>query len=454
MNKRVSVSLLLLVVFSAGFYGAIKIKQVSSAYVFGYPLVLMDLTRKAQLGEAGSIGAYKTNHFTHIQVFPDHSFRNVVRPNNDTLYSVAWLDLAPEPMILSVPDMQGRYYVMPLMDAWTNVDVSIGKRLSGTAAGDFLISGPNWQGAVPAGLKHIVANTNMNWIIGRIQTNGKTDIPVVNRFQEQFFLTPLSRWNERKPNPNLFFKRDDISQTVNPSQQLEEMSGADFFKYLAGLVEQQRAAPEDAEMIETLGKLQLDSQTVFGDIERGLIDFAVKLTRAKVRQAITNRRANENGWRVIRDTIGEYGTNYNLRAAVAMVGLGAIPPAEASFPNTSLDSQGQALNGQHSYKLHFAPNQTPPVNAFWSLSMYDKHGFFIKNPINRYVLGDRDSMTYNPDGSLDIIIQRVEPENQQSNWLPAPKGEFELTMRVYHPKNEFIDGRWQLPAVERLNSQP
>ena len=187
-----------------------------------------------------------------------------------------------------------------------------------------------------------------------------------------------------------------------------------------------------------------------GPLDAMLLDLAKNLTDKGLKKSLEQGRELENGWAVQRDTIGDYGTNYAVRAAVAMVGLGALPPAEASYPNTSRDSEGGLLAGDYSYRLHFPAGQTPPVNAFWSLTMYDEDGFLVANPIGRYTLGDRDKLTFNEDGSLDLLIQHEAPAANQSNWLPAPKGRFALTMRLYSPKEAFLSGRWQLPAVERI----
>jgi len=453
--SKIKIGLFVAVVLvTLGVYSISKIKQASDATIFSYPLVLMDLTRQTQLNQQSTITAkslYRTNHFTHIQIFPDHSFRNVVRPNNDTLYSIAWLDLSDEPIVLSVPEMDDRYYVMPLMDAWTNTNPIIGKRMSGTQAGDYLISGPNWQGAVPASLKQVTANTNMTWIIGRIQTNGSSDIPTVAALQNQFKLTPLSHWDNKNSNPNLIIASKTLNESLAPMEQIESMSADTFFRLGSKLVKQQPPTANDQNTLNIFNQLGFsleDKRPHF--LDRYLIDFAFNLTKSKFRQSLNERPANENGWKVMRDVIGDYGTDYKVRTAVAMVGLGAVTPNEASYPTTSIDSTGQSLTGKHRYRIRFAAGQTPPVRAFWSLSMYSKQGFFIENPINRYSIGDRNALNFNTDGSLDLIVQHQQPDDTQANWLPAPEDEFELTLRIYHAKDAFLNGSWQLPAVERL----
>ncbi len=187
-----------------------------------------------------------------------------------------------------------------------------------------------------------------------------------------------------------------------------------------------------------------------GVLDRFLLEKSIGLTIEKLQKAMRRNDKLENGWRVHRKIIGNYGDHYDIRGAVAMFGLGALPPEEAVYPNTNMDSDGKLLNGNARYKIHFAPGQIPPAAAFWSLSMYDKRGFFIDNPIRRYVIGDRDPLEYNQDGSLDLFIQHEAPQGKESNWLPSPADGFELTMRMYSPKAVFIRGDWTLPAIERL----
>jgi hypothetical protein len=344
---------------------------------------------------------------------------------------------------------------MPLMDAWTNVFATVGKRSYGTQAGHYLIAGPQWQGTVPDNTVRIDSPTDMVWIIGRIQTNGKADIPNVAELQEQFTLTPLDRWHQRLANPSNPVVQRASQSALDPYQQIEQMTAAEFFSLLAALMTEQRAGPQDGPAMEGLVKIGVIPGLEFEAdqlswMDHYLLDYALKVTRSAIKERLKGDRALENGWAVQRDTIGEYGTDYAMRAAVAMIGLGALPPAEASYPNTAVDSQGAVLSGSHSYRLHFPAGETPPVNAFWSLTLYDQDGFLVANPIGRYTLGDRDELVYNADGSLDLHIQQVAPREGQANWLPTPEGNFALTLRIYHPKPEFLDGSWQLPAVERL----
>ncbi len=434
---------------------AIKgLKEGAQAYLFGYSIVVMDLTKKSMTDP--NHGRAPINHFAHIQGFPDHEFRLVVRPNNDTLYSNAWIDLSKEPLVLSVPDTAGRYYVMPFMDAWTNVFASVGKRETGTGPGHYLVAGPDWRGEVPADTKFIRSPTNMTWLIGRIQTNTEKDFKNVYKLQNKITLTPLSRWGSGKANKG-YYIRDKGSKTPrdNPSLMVERMSVETFFSKLSLLMGEHPQAILDAPVLETLAKFNIEPGKPFeinslGFFRRLLLNKAVDLSRDKLKQIADSDRSTENNWGVVREGIGVYGDNYQIRAFVSLIGLGALTPKEAAYPNSQKDRDGQPLSGKNRYRIHFDAGKTPPVDAFWSLTVYDKEGFLIKNPINRYAIGDRDPLKYNEDGSLDILIQYEQPTQNASNWLPAPSDLFAVTLRLYMAKENFLNGDWKLPPIERI----
>jgi len=444
----------LALVIIAGVYSVGYIKRVADAYIFGYPLVIMDLTRQVMEDEWSGEPARK-NNFNHIQSFPDHTFKNVVRPNNDTLYSIAWLDLSAGPLVLSVPDTADRHYVIPLMDAWSNVFASVGKRTTGTQAGNYMIAGPDSSAPAPSGMTKISAPTNMVWVIGRIQTNGKSDISAVTQLQQGFTLTALTDWHNSIITRGLGEVVGTHSGKQDPYQQLENMPPAAFFGRLSQLMNAQPASDEDRSAVDNLASIGVNTGETFeasqlSFIERLLAEQAIALTHKKIKQSLNDKSRLENGWAVQRDSIGNYGIDYTTRAVVAMIGLGALPPAEASYPNTVVDSRQRELSGQHQYRIHFPANALPPIDAFWSLSMYDEDGFFIDNPINRYAIGDRDALQYNSDGSLELLIQKTPPASGTHNWLPAPTDKFALTMRLYSPKAGFLNGSWTLPSVERI----
>jgi hypothetical protein len=453
-HKLFKASAVLTLVVIAGAYSVNYMKRVADAYIFAYPLVIMDITRQVMEAEWREEPRRK-NNFNHIQRFPDHTFKNVVRPNNDTLYSIAWLDLSEGPLVLSVPDTGGRHYVIPLMDAWSNVFTSVGKRTTGTQAGTYLINGPDTSVATPTGMTPIISPTNMVWIIGRIQTNGESDIPAVAALQTDFTLTTFNDWQQGQITQGYGEVTGTSGDQKDPYSQLENMSPNDFFYLFSELIKEQPASDQDTVALENLASIGGKAGVTFDVnqlslMQRLLAEQAISMTHQKIKQTLNDKSRLENGWSVQRDSIGNYGTDYITRAVVAMIGLGALPPAEASYPNTLMDNQQRPLSGEHNYRIHFAANALPPVDAFWSLSMYDEDGFFIANPIDRYAIGDRDALQYNDDGSLDLWVQNAPPTAGTANWLPAPSGHFALTMRLYLPKEHYLNGGWQLPDVTRL----
>ena len=232
------------------------------------------------------------------------------------------------------------------------------------------------------------------------------------------------------------------------------MSASEFLQLLAQLMIDQPSAAEDANYLAQLTGIGLLAGQRFeveklSALDAWLLDQGKKIAHNRVKAALESREL-ENGWAVARVGIGSYGTDYGARTGVAMIGLGALPPEEAMYPNAMLDGDGRPLSGDHSYRIHFPPGQTPPVDAFWSLTMYDGDGFLVDNPIGRYTLGDRDALHFNADGSLDILIQHAAPESPRANWLPAPADKFAVTMRLYLPQAYVLDGGWPLPPLERL----
>lgn len=436
-------------ILSAGLIILKDLKAGSQTYLYGYPLLVMEKSRLAMQGDDGF-----RNEFLHRHNLPDHSFRLVVRPNNDTLYSIAWLDLSNEAQVLSVPDMGERYYVMPFMDAWTNVFATVGTRETGMRKGDYLITGPNWKGVVPEGLPQIKAPTNMVWLIGRIQINGDLDIAPVNAIQKRFKLASQTQWLAGEIQE--FYTSDtlNLDQTLSPNKQVEAMTSTEFFTELSRRLNTQATLSGDESILETLAHVGVIPGQDFNKENHGwlktkLYNFAFKVTKKKLIEKLENGRSKENGWNITRNVIGNYGTNYNFRAAITKVGLGALPPVEAIYASALVDFKEQTLSGGNQYLIHFPAGQMPPVKAFWSITMYDEDGFLVESSINRYLIGDRDPLKYNDDGSLDIVIQYEQPEKNTENWLPTPKGTFALTMRLYLPKKSILDGSWKLPPLVR-----
>ncbi|WP_363349209.1 DUF1254 domain-containing protein [Methylocystis echinoides] len=428
------------------------------AYVYFYPLVTMDVTRKVMTNvEPGKKpGAGPMNAFAHVREYPPADFHDVVRPNFDTLYSIAWLDLTKEPIVMSAPDTKGRYYLLPLLDMWTDVFASPGKRTTGTAAGHFAITPQGWKGKLPKNVERIDAPTPYVWVVGRTQTNGPKDYAAVHEVQDGYKLTPLSRWGKPEK-PAAPFKPDPgVDMKTPPMEQVDSMPAAKFLGYGAELMKANPPHVTDWSQIARLKRLGIEPGKSF-DGEKADPKIKAALERARV-DALAEMKAKTptlarvvNGWQMNTDTMGVYGDYYLKRAIVAQIGLGANQPEDAIYPFNLADSEGQPLKGGSPYVLHFAKGELPPVEAFWSLTMYDDKGFQIPNPINRFAIGDRDPLAYNPDGSLDIYIQPASPgPDREANWLPAPaSGGPSVTMRLYAPKPEALDGRWAPPAIRR-----
>ncbi|MCK9930951.1 DUF1254 domain-containing protein [Frankia sp. Mgl5] len=432
------------------------------AYIFAYPLVTMELTRlQATNVEPGAApGRAPMNQFAHVREFPDADFRMVVRPNFDTLYSSAWVDLTEGPVVVSAPDTDDRYYMLPVLDMWTDVFATPGKRSSGTAAADWALVPAGWSGRLPAGVGRIDAPTPHVWIIGRTQTNGEADYDAVHKVQDGFQLSHLADWGRAPIAATARAVDPDIDMTTPPLDVINAMTGEEFFRRAAELMKLHPPHVTDWSQIRRMRVLGLVPGESFDPNRQGrAVRDAIAAVPRTAQEAMTARVSTmatvSNGWQTNTDSIGVYGNYYMKRAAVAMIGLGANPAEEAVYPLLLTDADGDPLDGSVDYVLRFERDELPPVSAFWSITMYDEHGFQVANRLNRFALGDRDPLTYNADGSLDLHIQHASPGSaRESNWLPAPLGPLGVTMRLYEPDPAVLCGAWSPPAVRKAASRP
>lgn len=426
------------------------------AYIYAYPLVLMHMTKEAMTATPYPTGhgAAPINQFDHIATFPTPKTKTVVRPNMDTLYSVAWLDLSKGAHILSIPKMEDRYYIFQILDAWTEVIANPGTRTTGKEAQTYLLVGPNETEQLPADIKKIMSPTNLVWIIGRVQTNGTKDITHVNKLQKEFTLRPLS--NSGKPlslgKPQTFSVEDFVPQRV-PAEEIFGIDAEVFFPLFAKLLKENPPHQEDAALIADLKKIGLTEPINLSDknshtpLIKGL-RRAVRDAQEMIKTTAHQTSGVVNGWKTESKNIGTYGVEYLARARTAYLFLGANKPEDALYPTTFIDQNGNFLRGENCYKIHFKKDELPPVNAFWSITLYGPDNFLVENRINRFALGDRDPLVFNRDGSLDIYIQHDSPgKNNESNWLPAPKKTFNLSARLYWPKESALIGTWHMPPV-------
>ena len=424
-----------------------------AAYTYLYPLVTMDLTRLQLTNVAKPEGlATPMNTFRSLPAFPDADLKVVVRPNFDTLYSSAWLDLTKEPMIVSTPDTHGRYYLLPMLDMWTDVFASPGWRTSGTQAGNFAVVPPGWTGTLPAGVVRINAPTPYVWIIGRTKTDGPPDYAAVHAIQAGYKITPLSGWG--KPTEPVTGTVDtSVDMKTPPKIAVDTMSAEKFFAYAADLMKLQPPHLTDQPIIAQMEQIGIEPGKSF-DLDKA--DPAIKAglesapqdAQALMAYKVPTLARVVNGWSMNTDTMGVYGNFYLKRAIVAQFGLGANLPEDAIYPLNLVDDTGKPLDGSHTYVLHFTKDALPPVNAFWSITLYDDQGFQVANNLNRFAVSSWMPFKYGADGSLDLYFQSADPgAAKDSNWLPAPKGSFNLTMRLYAPKSDALTGKWNPPPV-------
>ncbi len=431
------------------------------AYVYLYPLVTMDVTRRQATNiEAGkAFGRGPMNMFVNVPAFPPADFRDVVRSNFDTLYSIAWLDMARDAVVVSVPDTGGRFYLLPMLDMWSDVFASPGWRTTGTQAGHFLLTPPGWSGSVPEGMTRINAPTPTVWIIGRTKTDGPSDYEAVHKIQAGFKVTLLSDWG-KAPRPVEAQIDPGVDMKTAPKLQVDSMSAAKFFAYAAELLKIHPPHVTDQPIIAQIKRIGIepgksfDAATLPPAVTKGL-EGAPESARKLMEWKVASLARVANHWSMNTDTMGVYGNYYLKRAIVAQVGLGANLPEDAIYPLNLGDEAGRPLDGSSKYTIQFEKGAAPPVNAFWSITLYDQDGFQVANSLNRFAVSSWMPFKYNPDGSLTLHLQNESPgAEREANWLPAPKGPFNLTMRLYGPKSEALTGRWNPPPVTKVQALP
>jgi hypothetical protein len=418
----------------------------------------MELTRRqmTNVPDAHSVSMRApVNQFAHARAFPRAESREVVRFNFDTLYSMAWLDLRHEPVVLSLPETD-RYCLVPVYDMWTDIFAVPGTRTTGGRARDFALVSPDWAGELPDDVELIRSPTPVAWIIGRTQTNGPDDYQNVHRIQDGYRLTPLSAWGQEYVPPSEVPTEQDIDDTTPPLDQVNAMSGVEFFTRLADLLKIHPPHPNDYPIVHRMQALGLRPGQDFAvdaldaDVIEA-INAAPQVAQDDIRRTLLDGSLGtiRNGWSWGQN-LGTYGTSYRLRALVTFGGLGANLPEDAIYPNAFADANGEPFSGTHDYVLHFDEDELPAVDAFWSLTMYDGDGFQVANPIDRFVIRDRDQFNYNADGSLDFYLQHTPPSpDKEANWLPAPSGPFAPMLRLYSPRGEVLRGSLNPPPIKR-----
>jgi hypothetical protein len=437
------------------------------AYVYLYSLVTMDITRKqfTNVEPGKEFGKGPMNMFVSVPEYPPANFKGVVRSNFDTLYSIAWLDLTKEPMMVSAPDTGGRYYLLPMLDMWTDVFTSPGWRTTGTGAATYIVTPPGWRPdlsdrfieefRLPKDTQRINAPTSYVWIIGRTKTDGPADYPAVHKIQAGYKVTPLSEWG-RTPKPIEVKVDPSVDMKTPPKAQVDTMPAGKYFAYAAELLKVNPPHITDEPIIAQMRRIGIEPGKSF-DIEKASpavskgLEGAPEAAQKLMEWKIPTLARVANHWSMNTDTMGVYGNYYLKRAIVTQVGVGANLPEDAIYPLNLGDEAGRSLDGANRYAIHFSKESLPPVRAFWSITLYDPEGFQVANSLNRFAVSSWMPFKYNTDGSLDLYIQKESPgRDREANWLPAPEGAFNLTMRLYSPKSEALTGRWNPPPITRM----
>jgi hypothetical protein len=436
------------------------VKKAVAAYVYAYPLITFDMVRQHETNTEVPTGAAAPMGLViKMRKYPAVDDHAAAAPNTDTLYTLAWLDVSEEPMVLGVPDMGDRYYMLPLMDGYSEIIDVIGASEAGEDKQEYLIVSKGWKGEVPAGMTKIESETAMIWVCGRIYCLGTPeDYAAAHKLQDQIKLYPLSaHGTEYVPPRGVVDPSFDMESAVK--DQVGSMTIEDYFTYFAELLVKNPPHEADGDMLEQLAEIgivpgQKFDLSALSKLDQKMLKEVPKL--AKVEMGLhLKKQPTTNGWLYFTDGVGNFGTDYLTRGMACLLGPGWNRPSDAIYPLTLKDADKKSYDGsKHSYIMHFEKGQLPPIsgNGFWSLTLYDKSMFFVPNAIDRYTLSQRDTLITNKDGSIDIYIQAETPGKEKAaNWLPAPKGEFVMVLRLYGPSHKapsILDGSWEPPPVQ------
>jgi hypothetical protein len=421
------------------------------AYVYGYPLLLMEATETALLAE----NKLPVNTLFNQQTPVTAADTTVVRPNVNTLYSMAFLNLSKGPEVLTLPNTQGNYVLMQILDAWTNVIADPGTTATGSAPQEYVIVGPNWKGALPAGATPIYSSTDLVWILGRTGLNPSVpgNLAAVNALQAQYGLNPVVSSAGSTVETGSVFGLSSLTKG-SPPQVVQGLSAQAYFQDLSQAMVQNPASAQDTAAVRHFATIGLVPGQPFipTPTASAVLPIVPQLALQMIAAKEQNLGTNEHRWQVILKGIGTYGVKYLDRAAVADQGLGANLPATAVYPTTSVDSRNQPLNGSNTYHLHFAAGQIPPVSAFWSLTLYDSSGNLEANPQGVYTLSSY-TVKRNSNGSLDLYVGPTQPAGvNAANWLPSLSGPYDLTLRLYGPASRVLKGNWKPPLVTLVSA--
>jgi len=430
------------------------------AYLYGYPLITFDIARMQQTNVAVPDAEHAPmGQMIRMRTYPAVDNHCCAAPNADTLYTEAWLDVSREPSVLSIPDMGNRYYIIPRLDGYSEVFSVASPPTTGYKAQTYAITGPGWTGTLPPGVTQVKSATGMVWVLERVYCTGTPeDYKSVHALQDKFSVVPLSSYGKPyTPPPGQVDPNFDMKTAVR--KQVDALDIDAYFTRLAQLMKTNPPTPQDAPMVARMAKIGLVAgqdydPSKLGGFDKEAIKAVPKLALLKMVKLLKEQKTT-NGWLYFTTGVGNWGTDYPLRAMGNMLGPGWNRPQDAMYPLSQKDANGDDYNGaEQKYVIHFDKGQFPPVKAFWSLTLYDPEFFFVPNSINRYELSQRNKFITNKDGSVDMYLQAESPgKSKEDNWLPAPKGKFVLVMRLYWPTStppSILDGSWKPPAVTKV----
>ena len=427
------------------------------AYVFAFPM-LMGYRFAFGTFLVPSLPSYRgpANEMHGTATTLDPTFKDVITPNADTPYSMALLDLRAEPMVLEVPEVMDRYYVMQFVDLYGTNPYYVGSRATGSSAGAYLIAGPRWDGEVPEGFDDVLrCETELVFVIGRTQLFGPDDLDDVAALMSRYRLRPLSAWQGGVPQQAPAYDWPVWDDAASRDER--------FVGFVNRLLEWcQPPHPSEVELLERFASIGIGAGLAFdvdalNDKTRAALDAGVQSARAAIEARVGDLGPKVKGWTSV-SALGNrdfFDGDYLLRAAGAMAGWGGNDKVEAFYPLAREDSEGRPLDGSERYRLTL--ETLPPAKAFWSVTMYDTSydgtaGYLVENPIDRYLINSTTAgLVRGADGSLTIVMQHERPddESETANWLPAPDGPFYVAMRIYWPEEAALDGTWELPPIVR-----
>lgn len=445
---------------SNNFAQSVNVWEIAKeAYIFSFPLIIMDATKTAGTNTIKPTDKKApANQFLHAKTLATAKFREVVTPNVDTVYSQLFIDLSRDAVVIHKP-ASTRFLSLEIMNAWSDCETVLGT--GGYDTDDertYLLTGPNFTGTIPDGMKQVKLSTNIGWILGRTVCFGEDDLPNVYALQSQLTSKTLTAYINNSDMPDGVHNPE--YDNLVPINYALSLGAKDFFDKVNALLAQNPAYEADEEVLARISRIGVGAglkfdYSILGDDAESKWQAMKESTRAELRESVKKYMTSNGAFHYYGEPIARFGTAYDYRTMIAISAFGANPVDIAVYPRAENDDDGDVLTGKNSYVLHF--DSLPPVKdkGFWSVTAYGDDNFLIDNELNRYCINDRSDVTFNSDGTLDIYLQSERPESDEklSNWLPIGKEGFHLYMRIYLPEDSAINGTWKAPSITEVSAQ-